>query len=409
MADQTVVSYEQIKFSKVESGVKATFLGSYYFTLRDADLESIGPYEVKDGSLVFAQREKRVQNKFSLMLDEGFEKLHHKIRDKECLYIHQGSGIPLIGSNEFGIVDRGTNILEIKPLTGCNLSCTFCSVNEGVNNKTDILVQVEYLVAVFKELAAIKKHPVEANIGPQGEPLLYPELVKLVKGLKENGASVVSMNSNGTLLYPKLIDELAAAGLDRINLSVHATEQSKINELMGGVQNFSRLKEMMLYCKDKIDILLAPVLIPTLNDDQLDGLITLSKTIHNKKWPSLGIQNFLEYPGGRNPGVTARSWDEFFALLKKKEEEHGVDLTLKGAEKELFAIHKEKTLDKPFKKGDVITVQVMAKGRLQKEWLGVAQERVVSIRSFPDGDIGQKVKVKLLRDKHNIFTAVVAS
>lgn len=96
-------------------------------------------------------------------------------------------------------------------------------------------------------------------------------------------------------------------------------------------------------------------------------------------------------------------------MLKEKEQEHGVDLMMKGAQVELFAIHKEKTFPKPFKKGDIISVQIMARGRLKKEWLGVASDRVVSVRSFADGAIGQKVKVKLLRDKHNIFTAVIAS
>ena len=405
---ETVVSFDEIRFSEAEGKVRATYLGRYYFWLSSEELREIAPYEVREGSLVFEEREKRTWNKLNALLDKGFSSLRHSLREKECLFIHRGSGIPLVGSNEFGVVDRGSNIIEVKPLTGCNLSCTFCSVDEGVNEKRDVLVEEEYLVEAFSALARLKRHPVEANIGPQGEPLLYPKLVPLVRDLKAAGASVVSMNTNGTLLSPSLIDELSEAGLDRLNLSTHAVDQSLNDRLMGGVQNLRRLGEMIAYCAGKIDVLLAPVLIPGMNDDQLDGLIGLAKTIRNRRWPAIGVQNFLSYPGGRNPGVHERSWEEFFSLLREKEREHGVDLTLKGSEGEVFSIHEEPTLEKPFHKGEVVVVGLVARGRNRSEWLGAASGRVVTVRSCPDGRAGERLKVRLLRDKHNIFTAVPA-
>lgn len=402
---ETVVTFEELVFAQENDRVRANYLGRYYFYLSNEELSAIAAFAVVDGTLVFQEREKRTWNKFNALLDKGLASLRG-IRGKECLYIHKGSGIPLIGSNEFGVVDRGSTIIEIKPLTGCNLSCSFCSVNEGVNDKRDVLVEEEFLVEVFASLAKLKQHPVEANIGPQGEPLLYPKLVALVRDLKVHGAAVVSLNTNGTLLSEQLIDELASAGLDRINLSTHAVDQEKNDELMGGVQNLKRLREMIDYCAGKIDVLLTPVLIPGVNDDQFDGLIELSKKIKNKHWPTIGVQNFLHYPSGRNPGVKERSWDEFFAILQRKEKEHGVNLMMKGDEQNIFSIHEEKTLEKPFHKGDVLSIEIVARGRNKDEWLGTAQERVVTIRSHPNGRVGERLKVRLLRDKHNIFTAV---
>jgi uncharacterized Fe-S cluster-containing radical SAM superfamily enzyme len=145
------------------------------------------------------------------------------------------------------------------------------------------------------------------------------------------------------------------------------------------VQDVKRLEEMVLYCAGKIDVLLAPVLIPGLNDDQLDALISLSKRIKNRSWPAIGVQNFLVYPGGRNPGVKERSWDEFFKILQEKEQEHKVNLTLKGC-KEVFDIHPEATLPKPFNKNEVISVRLAARGRNKKEFLGVASDRVRILR-----------------------------
>ena len=402
-SSETVVSFDDIAFRPHEGGVRAWFLGQYYFDLSSGELASIGPYRVEDGSLVFSEREKRVRNKFDLLLADGFSRLRHRVRDKPCTYVHRNSGIPLVGSNEFGVVDRGSNILEVKPLTGCNLSCSFCSVAEGANDKRDVVVEEEYLVEVFRELASSKRHDVEANIGPQGEPLLYPKLVSLVRDLKRAGASVVSMNSNGTLLDEKLIDDLADAGLDRINLSLHTLDQSLADEIMGGRQDVERLERLVGYCAGKIDVLLAPVLLPGVTDDELDGLIGLAKSIRNARWPAMGVQNFLSYPGGRNPGLKERSWDEFYALLERKEREHGFPLLV---DEDAFDIHDEPSLEKPFRKGDVVEVSVRARGRNEKEWLCSASGRVVTVRGCDGCSAGKSVRVRLLRDKHNIFTAV---
>lgn len=400
---ETVVSFEDIRFKPSEGGVRAWFLGQYYFDLSDRELSSVGEYRVFEGSLVFSEREKRVLNRFDRLLADGFSRLRNRVRDKPCTYVHRNSGIPLVGSNEFGVVDRGSNILEVKPLTGCNLSCTFCSVSEGANDKRDVVVELEYLLEAFKGLASLKSHGVEANIGPQGEPLLYPKLVSLVKGLKEAGAAVVSMNSNGTLLTEGLVDDLADAGLDRINLSLHSLDQSLADEIMGGHQDVARLQRIVRYCAGKVDVLLAPVLLPGVTDGELDSLVGLAKTIRNRRWPAMGVQNFLSYPGGRNPGLAERSWDDFYALLREKEREHGFPLLVDGG---AFDIHSEPSPEKPFRKGDVVEVSVRAPGRNKNEWLCAAAGRVVTVRSCSGCAPGKSLKVRLLRDKHNIFTAV---
>ncbi len=406
--EETIIKIKDISFEEEKETIKANLMRNYYFRIKKEELNKIAPWEVKKGELIIKEREKRAWNKIRPIIEKGYEELKHKLRNKECTYIHEETGIPLIGSNEFGLIDRGTNIIEVKPMTGCNLSCNFCSVSEGINNKRDILVEEEYLIKEFKKLASIKENPVEANIGPQGEPLLYPKIIELIRDLKKNGASIVSINTNGTILNEKMIDEMAEAGLDRINLSLHTLNQEKANKMMGGFQDIKKLLRIIKYSEGKIDILLAPVLIPGINDEDIDEIIELSKTIKNKKWPSIGIQNYLEYPGGRNPGVKERSWEEFYGILKKKEEEHKTDLTLKGnnKEKEYFKIRKDNTLKKPFKKGEHIKVIIKAKGRNKDEWIGVANERAITIKkATKDIRKNKEIRVKIIRDKHNIYIA----
>lgn len=401
------ISFEDLKFredAERPGEIRVDFMTSYYFYVDEEEFESIADYELqRDGSVEFSCKQRRAENKMNRLLLQGFEELYHRNRHKPATYIHKHSGIPLMGTNEFGIVDRGSNILEVKPLTGCNMSCIFCSVEEGVNDKTDIVVECDYLLEEFRKVAKIKEHPVEANIGPQGEPLLYPKLVELVRGLNDTpNVEVVSMNSNGVTLTPWLIDQLENAGLDRINLSIHAAEKEKARELMNGPYDLDEIKKRIGWCEGKIDVLLAPVRIQGYNEDQMDGLIELSKTINNEEFATIGIQNYLNYKNGRNI-ADELPWEDFFEFLQEKEEKHGVDLRMT---KSTFKIKEDKTLDKPFRKGQRIDVELMKQGRTPHTMIGRAKGRCVTVVN-PTKKNGVE-SVKLIRDKHNIFTGVTS-
>ncbi|MEM2002843.1 MAG: hypothetical protein QXT77_09385 [Candidatus Methanomethylicaceae archaeon] len=51
----------------------------------------------------------------------------------ECFKVP--NDLPLVGTVYFGIIDRGTNVLQIRPTTYCPLSCIFCSTDAGPNSK----------------------------------------------------------------------------------------------------------------------------------------------------------------------------------------------------------------------------------------------------------------------------------
>lgn len=400
-------SFEDLKFREFikdgENFVRGDFYRNYYFDIPFSALESIAPFRVEGGALFFDCSEKKAWNKLSIIIDNGMNNLFHKVRNKPTIYVYEDSGIPLMGSNEFGLVDRGSNIIEVKPLTGCNLSCIFCSVSEGINDKIDVLVEEEYLVSEFKKLAAIKKHPVEANIGPQGEPLLYPKLLELIRDLKSiPNVSVISINTNGLTLNEKFIDELAAAGLDRINLSLHALDKKLASELADGPYNLDQILKAIKLCEGKIDVLLAPVVIPGRNEQEMPKIVELSKTIKNKRFPTIGVQNYLNYKGGRNI-AKQMEWDDFFTFLKELEKNHDVKLILT---ENVFRIEKDETLPKPFRKGQVVKVSLVSRGRRKNEALGVASNRVITVIGSPK--IKGELKVRLLRDKHNVFTAIPA-
>jgi len=405
----TKIGFEDIKFLKKDSTIRGLFLGRYYFDISIALLEEkIGPVQVMSGELVFQDvDENHAWKRFDPILAEGFRNLYHINYNKPTVYIHRTSGIPLVGTNEFGLIDRGSNIIEVKPLTGCNFQCNYCSVDEGKNNKThDYVVECEYLVEQAAIIAKTKKHPVEFNIGPQGEPFLYPKLVELVRGLHAiPNCAIISVNTNGSFLTERIIDELQAAGLTRINLSLNAVTQSTADVMSGRHYPLEKTLKMIKYCQGKIFVLLAPTVVPGQNDDQLEGLVQIGKTI-TSDFPVLGFQNFLQYKKGRNI-AKERSFEAFFAMLKPLEEKYDINLT--HFTKEDFHIHDEPELPKPFHKHDKIKVRVIMPARYQNEIVAVAKDRCITLvgpgaHNIP---IGKELVVQIIRDKHNIFKAAV--
>jgi len=103
----------------------------------------------------------------------------------EIINVNEASGIPLFGIDFLGIIDRGTNIIEIKPLTLCNLKCKYCFVRSG-DYVTNFIVNSGYLLSQVKKVVEIKgNYDIEIHIAPYGEALLYPSLYGLIKDLWE--------------------------------------------------------------------------------------------------------------------------------------------------------------------------------------------------------------------------------
>ena len=127
-------------------------------------------------------------------------------------HITRETGIPLIGSVAFGIIDRGTNVLQVRPSCSCNLNCPFCSVDAGPCSRsraTEYQVERGYPADCVREAAGFKGGGVECHIDSPGEPLIYPEIAELVADLRGiEGVSTISMQSNGTFLTPERIHAL---------------------------------------------------------------------------------------------------------------------------------------------------------------------------------------------------------
>jgi uncharacterized Fe-S cluster-containing radical SAM superfamily enzyme len=314
-----------------------------------------------------------------------------------------------MGSLYFGVIDRGTSLLQVRPSCGCNLNCPFCSVDAGPESKTRATsyeVEMEYLLEAVEEIAGFKGPGVECHIDSPGEPMMYHRLADLVAALKgTTNVTAVSLQTNGTLLDEAKIAALESAGLDRINLSLHALDP-EIARMLAGVEWFDIEKvcdSARAVAKSEIDLLIAPVYIPGINDAEIPKLIRFAQEIGaGKRFPPLGIQKFEHYRYGRSPkGVKAQSWWQFFnRSIRPWEKEHGLRLQL-DMERD-FATMRKQFVPLTMAKGEKVTVGIMAPGWIHGEMLGVAKNRVVSVYNC-EKESGQ-VRVKIVSTKHNIYT-----
>ena len=140
----------------------------------------------------------------------------------KIIKITKESSIPLMGSIMFGIIDRGTNLLQVRPNTTCNLNCSFCSTDAGpksIQHKINYEVKYSYLLQWVKEVVNYKGPNTLINIDSVGEPDSYKNLIKLISEMKKiKNISHISMQSNGTSLTRQRIKLLENAGLNHINL-----------------------------------------------------------------------------------------------------------------------------------------------------------------------------------------------
>lgn len=396
------LSFETLLFSDKEDCIEVTFLNIFKFDISKAVLEKMKFVRVDKNAIFFDAVDAR--QRFNVLLDAGFLNLTNKITGKKTVYVHKNSGIPLVGNIGFGLIDRGTNVIEVRPISGCNVRCVYCSVDED-KRVVDFVVDADYLVEEFKKIVDFKNvGGIEAHIASQGEPTLYADLARLIAGIKKiPQVSVISIDTNGTLLTKQKIDDLISAGLNRVNFSINAISESvaqKIANVDLGY-NIAKILECARYLSGKVDLIIAPVFVPGWNDAELEKIIEFTKSLKNKNFePKCCIQNFLRYKGGRNP-VKQIDFKDFFKKLKELELKHEIKLII---EKSDFNIFKTKSLPKPFKKGDVVKAKIACVGRLPGEVLAVANGRTVSLTGSSKQEI---VSVKITADKHNLFYGVI--
>jgi len=120
---------------------------------------------------------------------------------------------------------RPITYLRISVTDRCNLRCVYCMPEAGLPwiPKAEIL-SYEEVVRIVEAAAAIGVRSLRLT---GGEPLVRRDLPKLVKRLAAiPGIEDIALSTNG-LLLAEMLDELADAGLTRVNLSLDTLREDR--------------------------------------------------------------------------------------------------------------------------------------------------------------------------------------
>ena len=336
----------------------------------------------------------------------------NKITDRPLIHITEDTGPPLIGHTAFGIRTYGTNIIEVRPLTGCQLRCPHCYVAEGRRSetrKTDYIIDdLNYLLKTVDWVAEhLGRKRLEAHLSAQGELLLHPQIVEIVTGLSEiQGVETVSMQTNGVNLSEQLLTDLEEAGLDRINLSLNSLNPEKATRMAGTRRyNLEHIIQIAQCIADStISLLLAPVLVPGINEEDMRQIVQFARAVGaGGGYPGLGIQKYLIYQLGRRvPNTTPWSWEQFHQFLFSLERQTGYKPLLLTPKN--FGIQPRRPLPTPFRKYEKTTVRVVHPGRVKGELIATARNRAIQVINA-QATIGTNVRVRFQRTRGNIFVA----
>ena len=134
---------------------------------------------------------------------------------------------------------REINYVRISVSDRCQLRCTYCMPEEGIEllSHSDMLTfdEIERLCRIFASLG------INTIKITGGEPLCRKNVAQLIKNIKSiDGINEVTLTTNG-LELARLWDNLCAAGLDAVNISLDTLDR----ELYSKITRRDRLEDVI--------------------------------------------------------------------------------------------------------------------------------------------------------------------
>ena len=129
---------------------------------------------------------------------------------------------------------RPLGVLRLSLTALCNLACPYCCPD---NKEPPGLLTLAQRIKLVEAFVALGGHTLRLT---GGEPLLYPDLDRLIRALQplkhlNSSAALrdIALTTNGVLLTKQRANKLRAAGLDRLTLSLDGTTSSAVARMAG--------------------------------------------------------------------------------------------------------------------------------------------------------------------------------
>lgn len=127
--------------------------------------------------------------------------------------------------------------INIEPSNLCNIACNFCpTANRKLVNavRKNGVMSFELFRKIVSDLGEFDSKIKLVEFFIDGEPLVNKDFPEMARYLRDsNVAEAIRMKTNGLLLTPPLIERLANAGLDRIDISIVAPHARGYEQIAG--------------------------------------------------------------------------------------------------------------------------------------------------------------------------------
>lgn len=126
--------------------------------------------------------------------------------------------------------------LKMESSSVCNLKCIMCPHNEKIGLKRNKgFLKFENFKYVFDQI-----NPCYLNLTGIGEPLMNPDIFKIVKYAKKRNA-IIKFDTNATLLTKENIDKILDTKIDVLSISVDGADKKSYEKIRIGA-NFNQVK-----------------------------------------------------------------------------------------------------------------------------------------------------------------------
>lgn len=125
---------------------------------------------------------------------------------------------------------RNIDYMRVSVTDRCNLRCRYCMPKDIELLPMEEILSFEEILEIIRQAASLGIRKIKIT---GGEPLVRKNCTGLIAKIRETeGIEKVTLTTNGILL-PEYIEDLKAAGIDGINISLDTLRKDRFQEITG--------------------------------------------------------------------------------------------------------------------------------------------------------------------------------
>ena len=170
---------------------------------------------------------------------------------------------------------RNHGYLRISLIERCNLRCSYCMPEEGVqlSPKSHIMTYEE----IYEIAKTFVNHGVTKIRLTGGEPLIRKDIPVILEKLATLPVEL-SITSNA-IIIDKFIDVLKVSGVKKINISLDSLDKNKFHQITRRDQFDIVYKNMLLLVEEGFTVKVNVVLMKDFNENEIIDFINLTKAL----------------------------------------------------------------------------------------------------------------------------------